>query len=356
MPKEERMARHRDMRIPARLIAASLVLFFALPAAADEDPAKRQAERQVTQPLNNAPFWGEVRKGENPYQTTQVRGVETNVLVQSQGETWRRVRNGPVTVYGGWFLVLAVAALAAFYWWRGEIKLKESPTGRLVERFNGWERIVHWSTAISFVILAITGTITLFGKYILLPLFGYTLFSWLATFSKTLHNFVGPLFAVCTLLMFVTFVRDNIWQRGDFQWILKAGGLFSGKHIPSWRFNIAEKSWFWLGVTLCGIVVSATGLILDFPNFAQGRETMQLAITLHASAALLFIGAALGHIYLGTIGMQGAYESMREGTVDEAWAKEHHEYWYNEVKGRQSPGSGAASAAAASSMKEGWRL
>jgi len=350
------MARVCDLRKLVSLIVASLVLLFAVPAAAADDPAKQQAERQVTQPLNNAPFWGEVRKGENPYQTTQVRGVETNILVQSGGQLWRELRNGPITVYGGWLLVLAVAALALFYWWRGQIKLSDAPTGRRIERFSGWERTVHWSTAISFVLLALTGTITLFGKYILLPMFGYTVFSWLATLSKSLHNFLGPLFAACTVLMFVTFVKDNIWQRGDFSWIVKAGGLFTGKHVPSWRFNIAEKSWFWLGVTFLGIAVSVTGFVLDFPNFAQGRETMQLANVVHASAAVLFIAAALGHIYLGTIGMEGAYESMREGMVDEAWAKEHHEYWYNEVKARHAPASGAASAAAASSMKEGWRL
>jgi formate dehydrogenase subunit gamma len=347
----------RGTALAASLLFLSLAMVFSpLVSAADPGGAQEQANRQVTQPLNNAPFWRDVREGANPYQTTQVRGVETNILVQSGGQLWRELRNGPITVYGAWLLVLAVAALAVFYWWRGAIKLSEAPTGRRIERFNGWERTVHWSTAISFVLLAITGTITLFGKYILLPMFGYTLFSWLATLSKSLHNFLGPLFAVCTVLMFVTFVKDNIWQRGDFSWIVKAGGLFTGKHVPSWRFNIAEKSWFWLGVTFLGIAVSVTGFVLDFPNFAQGRETMQLANVVHASAAVLFIAAALGHIYLGTIGMEGAYESMREGMVDEAWAKEHHEYWYNEVKARHAPASGAASAAAASSMKEGWRL
>jgi len=346
-----------DMRMVTRLIIASLVLLLSLPACAADDPAKEQAERQLTQPLNNAPFWGEVRKGENPYQTTQVRGVETNILVQSGGQFWRELRNGPITVYGGWLLVLVLAALAVFYWWRGQIKLIEPPAGRLIERFNGWERIVHWTTAISFVILSASGLIMLFGKYVLLPMFGYTLFAWLATVSKSLHNFLGPLFAMCTLVMFFTFVRDNIWQRGDMQWILTAGGLFTGKHVPSWRFNIAEKSWFWLGVTLLGVAMSVTGFILDFPNFAQGRETMQLANVIHATAAVLFTAAALGHIYLGTIGMEGAYESMRNGTVDETWAREHHEYWYNEVaSGRGPAGRGSPTTVAASSMKEGWKL
>jgi formate dehydrogenase subunit gamma len=338
---------------------AALLIAVAAPAGAAESGAnKEQVQRQATQPLNNAPVWRDVRGGEvNPYQTTQVRGVETNVLVQSQGEIWRQLRNGPITVYGGWLLVLVVLALGVFYWWRGKIMLSEPASGRLIERFNPWERIVHWATAISFVILAASGLIMLFGKYVLLPVFGYTLFSWLAILSKNLHNFVGPLFAVCTVIMFFTFVRDNIWQRGDWEWVRKAGGLFTGKHVPSWRFNIAEKSWFWLGVTFLGIIVSATGFVLDFPNFGQGRETMQMTNVIHAIAAVLFVAASLGHIYLGTIGMEGAYESMRQGYVDETWAKEHHEYWYNEVMAGKGMAGGAVPAAAkAAPAKEGWKL
>ena len=345
-----------DMRVALRLMLLLCVMLFTpLAWSAESGGAKEQAQRQQDQPLNNAPVWSDVRRGDNQYQTTQVRGVETNVLVQSQGETWRQIRNGPITVYGGWLLVFVLIALGAFYWWRGKIMLSHPRTGRVIERFSAWDRLVHWTTAISFVILAVSGLVMLFGKYILLPLFGYTLFSWLAILSKNLHNFVGPLFAVCTVIMFFTFVKDNIWQRGDWQWILKAGGLFTGKHVPSWRFNIAEKSWFWLGVTFLGIISSVTGFILDFPNFAQGRETMQTANVIHAITAVLFIAAALGHIYIGTIGMEDAYETMRSGQVDETWAKEHHEYWYNEVKGGRV-GGGSPSAAHASAMKEGWKL
>jgi len=346
---------NRAMRWAACLFAMLLTALAPQFAVAAESSADEQAQRQQTQPHNNAPVWRDVRGGDNRYQTTQVRGVETSVLVQPQGETWRQIRNGPITIYGGWLLVFVLVALGAFYWWRGKIMLSHPRTGRVIERFSGWDRLVHWATAISFVILAVSGLIMLFGKYILLPLFGYTLFSWLAILSKNLHNFVGPLFAVCTVVMFFTFVKDNIWQRGDWQWILKAGGLFTGKHVPSWRFNIAEKSWFWLGVTFLGIISSVTGFILDFPNFAQGRETMQAANVIHAITAVLFIAAALGHIYIGTIGMEDAYETMRSGQVDETWAKEHHEYWYNDVKGGRV-GGGSPSAAHASAMKEGWKL
>lgn len=324
--------------------------------AADAGGAKAQAERQAVQPLNNAPLWRDVRGGDNPYQTTQVRGIETDVLVQSGGETWRQIRNGPITVYGGWLLVVITLLIGAYYGVKGQIKLHDKPTGRQLQRFTLWDRVVHWSTAVSFVILAITGMVTLFGKYILLPVFGYTLFSWLAILSKNLHNFVGPLFAVCTVLLFITFVRDNIPKAHDWLWMKKAGGLLSGEHVPSDRFNAGEKIWFWFGVTLLGIVASITGFILDFANFGQGRLLMQQANVIHGIAAVLFVPMALAHIYIGTLGVEGAYDSMRTGSVDETWAKEHHEYWYNDAKTRQghAPG-GAPSAAVAAAMKEGWK-
>jgi formate dehydrogenase subunit gamma len=334
-----------------------LLLALGMPAvAADTSSAQEQAARQQVQPGNNAPVWRDVRGGDNPYQTSQVRGVESTVLVQPEGETWRQVRNSLVTVYGGWVLVVIMAIIGGFYAWKGPIKLHEKPTGRQLLRFGAWDRMVHWGVAISFILLAITGTIILFGKYILLPVIGYTLFAWLAILAKNVHNFVGPVFAVCTVLMFVTFVKDNFPKAHDMKWLAKFGGLVSGEHVPSDRFNAGEKIWFWLGVTLMGVVVSVTGFILNFPNFEQGRELMQQANVIHAVAAVLFLTMALSHIYLGTVGVEGAYEAMRTGYVDEIWAKEHHEYWYRDaVAEHDKSGGGATSPVAASAMKEGWK-
>ena len=317
------------------LLLALLLAPFAHAAGDAGEQAQRQdtqAQRQGTQPGNNAPVWRDVRKGENPYQTTQVRGVETNILVQPAGETWRQIRNGPITLYGGLLLIAVPLLIYGFYRWKGPLKVHGQPTGRLIERFSDWERIVHWTTAISFVVLAVSGIIVLFGKYVILPMFGYTLFSWLAILSKNLHNFVGPLFVFCTLVMFVTFVRDNVWRGIDFNWVAQAGGLLNGKHVPSGRYNAGEKAWFWFGVTFLGLVSGVSGLVLDFPNMDQARSVMQLANIVHAISAVLFIALALSHIYIGTMGAEGAYESMRLGLVDEAWAKEHHEIWYEEVK------------------------
>jgi formate dehydrogenase subunit gamma len=172
----------------------------------------------------------------------------------------------------------------------------------------------------------------LFGRYILIPVIGYSGFSWFAVIAKNVHNLVGPLFIFSVACVFVTFVRDNIWHSIDWQWLRKAPQVLSGTaHVPSGRFNAAEKGWFWGGVALLGLVVGVSGLILDFPNFDQTRAVMQIANITHGVGALLFICASLGHIYMGTIGTEGAYKAMRTGYVDETWAKEHHELWFNDV-------------------------
>jgi formate dehydrogenase subunit gamma len=350
-------------------VVAAIVLHgvaFAQQPAPNQQEAARQAQdgqpaqvqRQEVQPFNNAPVWRDVRSGDkNPYQTTQVRGRETNVLIQNEGEMWRRIRNGPITVYGGWLIVLAFLALGLFYWWRGEIMLKEPRTGHTILRFTEWQRIVHWTTAIAFVILAISGIFMLFGRYVILPIFGYSVFSFLTIVGKNLHNFVGPLFAVCTVLSITAFIRGNGFRRYDWTWIRRIGDFLKGEHVSAGRYNAGEKLWFWIGVTLLGIVVSASGLVLDFPNFGQTREAMQLANVIHAIAAVCFIAFGLAHIYLGTIGVEGTYDAMRHGVVDETYAKEHNDIWYEEVmanRGRPAAGMTPTHAPAAP-VQEGWK-
>ena len=210
--------------------------------------------------------------------------------------------------------------------------MHEKPTGRLIERFTAVQRYAHWVMGISFVILGITGIVILLGKHVLLPVIGYTLFAWLTSLSKNLHNFVGPIFVISLLFFIVLYVKDNLPKAYDFKWFASFGGMFGGKHVPSGRFNAGEKAWFWIGVVVLSLVVSVTGLILNFPNFDQVRAVMIQANIVHAIAAVLLIAAALGHIYMGTIGVEGAYRSMRNGYVDEAWAKEHHQLWYEDVK------------------------
>ncbi len=346
------------MKTRSWLLGLVLSAFAAFPAVAmaqaqpaQPSPDDTQAKRQAVQPGNNAPVWREVRSGEANY--TSIKGPETGVLVQQQakffgqdgmttaGEAWRKYRNGPVTFYGGLLVVLAAVAIGAFYLWKGPIKLHNPPTGRTILRFSALERWAHWSMAISFCVLGVSGLVILFGKHILLPVIGYTLFAWLTMLMKNLHNFIGPLFLVSIVLFAVIYVRHNFPARGDINWLLKAGGMFGAHEVPSGRFNAGEKGWFWLSVVVLGTLMSISGLILLFPNFEQVRATMQQANIVHAIGGVVFIAMSFAHIYMGTIGTEGAYEGMRTGYVDETWAKEHHELWYDDVKSGKSGGGDA---------------
>lgn len=305
------------------------------PAVNTKDAAAASAEqrREVIQPLNNKPVWDEVRAG-GP-QITTVRGRETNVLIQPEGQTWRALRV-PLLFWGGLLFALTAAGLAVFFLWRGEMRSPRKAGDRIIERFSPMDRYAHWTVAITWVTLAITGLILSLGKSVLLPLIGYTLFSWLATLSKTLHNFVGPILIIGVPWLFLRFIRDNGVGADDVRWFTNIMGYFKGHEYPSRRFNAGEKVVFWLVLVVASTVLIVTGLILLFPNFNQTRSTMQVTNVVHVAAAYLSIALALVHIYLGTIGMQGAYRAMRDGYVDESWAEHHHLLWYKEVAAGKS--------------------
>lgn len=320
-------------------LAVACVAGAQTPAVSGKEAAQAKQEQvqQQVQPLNNAPVWKEIRSGEPQY--TSLPGRETNILIQSQGQTWRAARV-PLATAGGFLFVAALLVLGIFYVWRGPIRIHGQPTGRMIERFTLVERAVHWSVAITFTILAVTGLIITFGKAVLLPLIGYTLFSWLAILAKNLHNFVGPVLVVLLPVMIVLYFRENLFKAYDIAWLAKGGGMLTGKHVPAGKANAGQKILFWVMVVAAGLTLVVTGLILDFPNFNQTRSTMQLANVIHMIAGLVACVLLAGHIYLGTIGMKGALEAMKTGYVDETWAKEHHEYWYNEVKAHAAKADG----------------
>jgi len=289
------------------------------------------AEAQKTPP---SPAMKKAESGAMNY--TQSRNREAGVFQQAEGQWWRTLRNGPVTFYGGWLLVLVPIIILSYYKIFGPLRVSDPLSGRMMVRFDAWERHVHWAAAGTFTTLGLSGIVILFGKHIFIPVIGYHAFSWIAIIAKNLHNLVGPLFFVSILMLFKRYVRHNWWQAIDWQWMVNAPKVLMGKmHVPSYKFNAAEKMWFWVGVGFFGLLVSFSGFVLDFPNFEQGRHTMQIANLVHGIGAILFICAALGHIYMGTIGAEGAYKAMKTGLVDEAWAKEHHELWYEEEKAKQ---------------------
>jgi formate dehydrogenase subunit gamma len=319
----------------------------ALPGYAEQT----NGERAKVQPGNNAPMWRQVGQGVTGYSSLpKSQAPEAGNLIQpfvqypgsrftNAGEAWRQVRNQWIIPYGGSLLLIVLGAIAIFYFSKGAIRLHSAETGRKIERFTPFERSAHWANAVAFVALAVSGLVMAFGKFFLLPVFGSTLYGWLTYVLKNVHNFAGPLFAVSLVIVFFTFLKDNLPRRGDLQWITKAGGMFSGKEVPSHRFNAGEKLVFWGGVLALGFTVVASGLVLDhlIPGLLYERGTMQIAHMVHAVAAVVMMMMFMGHIYLGTIGMQGAYKAMRTGYVDETWAKEHHALWYEDIRDGKIP-------------------
>ncbi len=327
---------------------------FQIAPGADADPKYKDqtnAERGQVQPGNNAPMWRQVGQGVTGYSSLPLsQAPEAGNLIQkfvqypgsrltNAGEAWRQVRNQYLIPYGGSLLLIVLGAIALFYWRKGTIELHGQETGRKIERFTPFERSAHWANAIAFCALAISGIVMAFGKFFILPIIGSALFGWLTYALKNIHNFAGPLFAVSLVIVIVTFVRDNIPSKEDLTWILKGGGLFSGTEVPSHRFNAGEKILFWSGVFILGLVVVGSGLVLDklIPGLVYERSTMQISHMVHAVATFLMMAMFMGHIYMGTIGMRGAYSAMRDGYVDETWAKEHHELWYDDIKAGKIP-------------------
>jgi formate dehydrogenase subunit gamma len=335
---------------------------FQLAPGADADPKYKDqsnAERGQVQPGNNAPMWRAVGQGVTGYSSLpKSEAPEAGNLIQpfvqypgsrlaSAGESWRQVRNKIIIPYGAALLLIAVGAMALFYFSKGTIELHGEETGRKIERFTPFERSAHWANAIAFVTLAISGVVMAYGKFFLLPVIGATLFGWLTYALKNLHNFAGPLFAVSLVVVFVTFLKDNMPSKHDMVWLLKGGGLFSNTEVPSHRFNAGEKVVFWGGVLFLGAIVVASGLVLDklIPGLIYERSTMQIANMVHGVATLFMMAMFIGHIYMGTIGMRGAYKAMREGYVDETWAKEHHQLWYDDIQAGKIPAQRSVPAA-----------
>ena len=324
---------------------------FVAPAEPRADESN--AQRAKSQPGNNAPMWRAVKEQGG---LSSLPGAEKGVLIQpfvdypgaprtNAGEAWRQVRNQWIIPYGGSLLFIAVLALALFYWRKGPLGGHGGPdTGRLIERFTPFERAAHWSNAGAFTVLAISGLVMAFGKFTLLPIIGPTLFGWLTYALKTAHNFVGPLFAVSLVIVLVTFVKDNIANAADVVWLRKAGGMLGDEEVPSHRFNAGEKGMFWWGVCVPGLVVVGSGLVLDklLPGLDYLRGDMQIAHMIHAVSTILMMTMLVGHIYMGTIGVKGAYGAMRTGYVDEAWAREHHALWFEDIQAGKIPAKRSA--------------
>jgi formate dehydrogenase subunit gamma len=248
------------------------------------------------------------------------------VLMQPAGRTWDYFHQVVLRWIGAIAIIGTVAALAAAYFFLGRLRIAAGRSGRKILRFKPFERTAHWLTAVSFVVLAITGLNITFGKALLLPLIGPDAFSTISQYAKYIHNFVSFAFVLGLALIIVIFIKDNIPDKIDIEWFKQGGGFIASKHAPARRFNAGEKLVFW-GALGAGAAVAVSGYVLLFPFYVTDILGMQIAQVVHSVVAVLFVALILGHIYIGTLGMEGAFEAMWTGEVDFNWAKEHHDLW-----------------------------
>ncbi|MEZ5849665.1 MAG: formate dehydrogenase subunit gamma [Hyphomicrobiaceae bacterium] len=295
-------------------------------------------------------MWRSIRKGIAG--DVSIPDKKAGQLIQADGEAWRLLRNGPLMTYGWYALAGIVGVLVLFFLVRGRIRIEHGWSGHLLLRFNGLERTAHWLLAVSFIILGLSGLNMLYGRAVLLPVIGKPAFAGLSAFGKLLHNYVAFAFMVGLALSFLLWIRHNFPNRHDIVWLLKGGGIFTRSHPPARKFNAGQKILFWL-VMLGGLSISLSGLAMMFPFqsalFAKTfgvlnglgaqlpttltpLQEMQFATLWHSIMALVLICVIIGHIYIGTVGMEGAFDAMGTGMVDENWAREHHSLWVEEVK------------------------
>lgn len=304
-------------------------------------------------------LWRAIRydKLQDPTVTT---GTEVGaVMIQDGGMRWLEFRAGPLRTYGGWLLLGTIGFLAVFFLFRGRIRIEGGKSGHTVTRFHAFERFTHWLTAGSFLLLGFTGLFTLFGRAFLIPIMGHEANSTLLIVSKYIHNNVSWAFMIGIALIFVLWVWHNIPDKLDLIWFKQMGGIVGDQHPPAKKFNAGQKLIFW-SVVLLGGSISLSGLSLlfpmDLPLFAKSfillndlglpsilgmdplpvalapQEEMQLAQLWHAIVAFVLMAIIIAHIYIGSVGMEGAFEAMGSGEVDENWAEQHHSIWYEKKK------------------------
>ena len=313
------------------------------PANAVTGPVDGVVPGDARSNLSNSEMWRAVRKGIKG--NVSIPDKKAGQLVQSEGDAWRAVKNGPITSWGAIGLAAIFGLLALFYLIRGKIRVDHGMSGRTLTRFADMERMGHWLLAVSFITLALTGLNVTYGKYFLLPLLGKPAFAAIAAGGKWLHNYVAFAFMAGLVMILVMWIKENFPNKHDLIWLAKGGGMFvKGVHPPSEKFNAGQKILFWL-VIWGGLGLSVTGISMLFPfQFElpllnmEPLQQMQFVTTWHAIIALVLVVVVIAHIYIGSIGMEGAFDAMGTGEVDENWAKEHHSVWAKRMT--QSRGKG----------------
>jgi formate dehydrogenase subunit gamma len=304
-------------------IALTLLIALGTPASAQQPTsvnptASSVKEDQLLNALQNS--------GGTVSGRVTIPDAKSGTLIQPAGRDWREFHERTLKWIGAISVIGMLILLVVFYLMRGMVKIERGRAGVTVVRFTAFERFVHWMTAACFIILAISGLNITFGKNILAPLFGAQAFTDWSQWLKYAHNYLSFPFTIGVVVIMLMWIAGNIPNRTDVEWVKRGGGIVGEDHPPAYRFNAGQKMIYWI-VVLGGAAVAITGYILMFPFYGTSIAGMQLSTTIHAIVGVLFVAAMLAHIYIGTIGMEGAFEAMGTGTVDVNWARQHHRLW-----------------------------
>jgi formate dehydrogenase subunit gamma len=311
------------------LVAFAIVMSagFTVSTSAQVSPAQQSVqERQLLQQLNRI-------EGRCTIPDQKACTIE-----QPAGRDWRQFHEVTLKWIGAISILGMLGLLVAFYLIRGMVRIEAGRSGRTLVRFSAFERFVHWMTATCFVVLGLSGLNITFGKGLLLPLIGPEAFSTWSQWAKYAHNYLSFPFTFGVVLIFLMWIAWNLPTKVDVEWIKEGGGIVGHKHPHASRFNAGQKLIYWW-VVGAGAAIAASGYVLMFPFYATDIADMQWAQIVHGVSAMLFVAVMLAHVYIGTVGMEGAFEGMWDGTVDANWAKEHHDLWYEQEvqKGHVAP-------------------
>jgi len=323
-----------------RYIAGALTLLVALAIAAPLSAQQPTSVNPTALSVKEEQLFQQLQRLDG---RVSIPDPRAGTLIQPAGQSWRTFHQETLHWIGGIAILGMLILLIVFYSVRGTIKMSKGRSGRTITRFNGLERFTHWLTASTFIVLALSGLNITFGKTLLMPVMGPEAFAGLSQWGKYFHNYLSFPFTIGLVLTFFIWIKDNIPGGVDVEWVKRGGGIVGNDHPPAPRFNAGQKVIYWL-VVIGGVAIAITGYYLMFPFYAAGMEGMQLAAVIHGVVSVLLIAVMLAHIYIGTLGMEGAFEAMGTGEVDLNWAKEHHSIWVEEEMNRGAAGARATPA------------
>jgi formate dehydrogenase subunit gamma len=213
-----------------------------------------------------------------------------------------------------------------------QTELKDVRGNSLIVRYTPNERTNHWITAITFVLLALSG----------LAMF-HPAMSWLyaifggGQWTRILHPFVGCVMFVSFLILALRFWHHNYLDQADIQWMRQIDDVLNNREekLPAiGKYNAGQKLLFFTMV-VCLVLLLASGIVIWRRYFSIyfPIEIIRLAALVHAAAAFVLIVGIVVHIY-AALWVKGSIGAMTRGTVTYGWARKHHPNWFKEIIGK----------------------